>query len=226
MVAHAHANEELIETVAWVQIRTGAAGGCAWPGFVGVIEVDSADGLTAKGTLTKLQNASKCKSIPEELLAEGTVICSCTWEGGEVDLRSTNKIMFEPLQDRCATPNDRFVLFAFLLFWRVYPVLKCCIFAVLLLNLIFQQFRLARREGQAQVGYGEMVVAYSGLILLCSCAFRLDAARNNIIQDITLLNSRGQFVSAFHVQVKRICAVESFYCHLIILTENGGPRRR
>ncbi len=97
-----------------MQIRTGAAGGGAWPGFFGVIEVDGADGLTAKGTLKMIQNASKCKNVPEALLAEGAVICSCEWDGRQADLKSANKIMFEPLQDRCASSNDRFFSICFL----------------------------------------------------------------------------------------------------------------
>jgi hypothetical protein len=98
-VALAQARVEPLEAAAWVRIATGGAGGCAWPGFVGVIEADGADG-TAKGTLKIVQNASKSKVVPEELLADGAVVCACQWEGGVVDLKTANAVMFETLQDK------------------------------------------------------------------------------------------------------------------------------
>lgn len=100
VAAHAPASVEPFEAVAWVRIATGGGGGCAWPGFVGVIEADSTDGIAAKGTLKIVQNASKSKNVPEELLADGAVLCACQWEGAPVDLKTAIAVMFETLQDK------------------------------------------------------------------------------------------------------------------------------
>ena len=100
VAAHAPASVEPFEAAAWVLIATGGGGGCAWPGFVGVIEADGTDGIASKGTLKIVQNASKSKVVPEELLADGAVICACQWEGAPVDLKTANAVMFETLQDK------------------------------------------------------------------------------------------------------------------------------
>jgi hypothetical protein len=100
VAAPAQAGVGPFEAVAWVRIATGGGGGCAWPGFVGVIEADGTNGIVAKGTLKIVKNASKSKAVPEELLADGAVICSCQWEGEVIDLKTANAVMFETLQDK------------------------------------------------------------------------------------------------------------------------------
>jgi hypothetical protein len=89
---------EGIEDVAWVRIVTGGAGGCAWPGFTAVIEVDGKDGVSARGKV-KMVDTGAARQGTHARVADGEIVCACEWDGGVSALKAADAVMLETSQD-------------------------------------------------------------------------------------------------------------------------------
>jgi hypothetical protein len=82
----------ITEDVAWVRFVTGAAGGCAWPGFTAVIEIDGKDGVSARGNV-KLSGGGAVGDADEG------ITCACDWDGSVSTLKAADAVMLETSQD-------------------------------------------------------------------------------------------------------------------------------
>lgn len=87
--------EETAEDVKWVKVVTGGAGGCAWPGFVAVVEVEGQDGMVARATL-RMAHGDAGKASGE---VDGGTIFACQWDANAPDIKIAAAVMLETSQN-------------------------------------------------------------------------------------------------------------------------------